>query len=153
MISQAPSTGTIGCCDHEGTLICGRKPREHKAKDFGRRPSRCPIREARDDCRAQQLNQVKKSNFELETVSPTGNGNTTNTGHSARVQSVAQKGRTKNAKHSQDAGFQPQPFTDSKNQEHSTGYTWNQWCRDSALNFSMEPRICIPPWAGGVCSN
>ena len=23
-------------CDHEGTLICGRKPWEHKAKDFGR---------------------------------------------------------------------------------------------------------------------
>ena len=96
---------------------------------------------------------VKRSNFELVTALPTGDGNTTNTAHSARVQSVAQKGITKNAKHSQDAGFQPQPFTDSKNQEHSTGYTRDQLCRDSALNFSVEPRICIPPWAGGVCSN
>ena len=54
-------------CDNEGTLICGRKPREYKTKDFGRRPSRCPIFEAMDDCHffAQQRKKDQTSSLKL----------------------------------------------------------------------------------------
>ena len=88
-------------------------------------------------------------------TSLTGNGNTTNTRHTARVQSVikrVERGML-NIPRRRMLTCNLHQDKDRKNQEHFSGYTQDQSCRDSALNFSAEPRICIPPWAGGVCSN
>ena len=97
----------------------------------------------------------RDNNQKQNQTSLTGNGNTTNTRHTARVQSVIKR---------VERGMLSIPrrrmltcnlhqHKDRKDQEHFSGYTRDQSCRDSALNFSAEPRICIPPWAGDVCSD
>ena len=96
----------------------------------------------------------KRSNFELETALPTGDGNTTKSRHSARVLQV-HKGldeECRTIQNAQDPNRNLRHLTDSKNQEHFTGYKPDQSCRVPALNFTAEPKTCIPPWAGGVCS-
>ena len=80
----------------------------------------------------------KVSNFKFEAVLLTGSG-----GH-RRVFSWCTNRPNQECRTPQDAGFQ---------QEHFTGHTPNSLCRDSAFNFSAEPRICIPPWAGASVQN